>query len=300
MVTYQRTPGLPAVSTIRFTGTRWPPDGTTLGGRPHAHDFLVLSYFEAGGGSVRVNHRDWRIADGDALLIAPGDLVSPGGPASPDGGIGPAAGSGWCVFFPSDVFTAPDPAPQAFRSWRAHPLLFPFTAGTAAARRLQVPPADRPLWSQRLEALDRELRQRRDGYADAALAYLTLLLVSVSRLAPDVAGDLRLNDEPLLAAVFEVIETRYHEPISLKDVAATVGLSPGHLTTTVARKTGRTVQQWITERRMVEARRLLAGTDLTVHALATRTGYRDASYFVRTFKRDHGATPADWRRAGRN
>jgi AraC family transcriptional activator of pobA len=79
-----------------------------------------------------------------------------------------------------------------------------------------------------------------------------------------------------------------------------VGLSGGHLTTTVARKTGRTVQQWITERRLAEARRLLAGTDLTVQALAARTGYRDPSYFVRTFKREHGVTPADWRRAGRD
>jgi AraC-like DNA-binding protein len=41
-----------------------------------------------------------------------------------------------------------------------------------------------------------------------------------------------------------------------------------------------------------------AGTDLTVHALAARAGYRDVSYFVRSFKRRHGLTPADWRRAG--
>jgi AraC-like DNA-binding protein len=162
-----------------------------------------------------------------------------------------------------------------------------------------VPPADRHAWSRRFDALEDELRERRDGYSEAALAHLTLLLVNVSRLAADVAGDLRLNDEPLLAAVFDVIEARYHEPLSLKDVAAVVGLSPGHLTTTVARRTGRTVQQWITERRMAQARQLLAGTDLTVETTAARAGYRDVSYFIRTFKRGHGVTPADWRRAGR-
>jgi AraC-like DNA-binding protein len=148
-------------------------------------------------------------------------------------------------------------------------------------------------------ALDRELHGRRDGYRGAVLAHLTLLLVSVSRLAVDVAGDLRLQDEPLLAEVFGVIEERYGEPLSLKDVARAVSLTPGHLTTVVRRKTGRTVQQWIVERRMVQARRLLVETDLAVEEVGRRVGYGDPRYFVRHFRRAHGATPRGWRRASR-
>jgi AraC-like DNA-binding protein len=78
-------------------------------------------------------------------------------------------------------------------------------------------------------------------------------------------------------------------------VAATVNLTPGHLTTVVRRKTGRTVQRWIGERRMSEARRLLRETDLTVETIATRTGYRQPSFFIRQFRRDHLVTPAAWR-----
>jgi AraC-like DNA-binding protein len=59
------------------------------------------------------------------------------------------------------------------------------------------------------------------------------------------------------------------------------------------------VQQWITERRMREARRLLADTDLTVAEIARRVGYRDAGYFVRRFRTAHGVPPVAWRRAGR-
>ena len=84
-----------------------------------------------------------------------------------------------------------------------------------------------------------------------------LLLVGISRLAAEVVGDLRLNDEPLLAEVFGCIEDRYQDPVSLKDVARAVSLTPGHLTTVVRRKTGRTVQEWIAERRLAEARHLL-------------------------------------------
>ena len=123
--------------------------------------------------------------------------------------------------------------------------------------------------------------------------------MSVGRLATDVVGDLRLNDEPLLAEVFGFIEKRYREPISLKDVARAVNLSRGHLTTVVRRKTGRTVGEWIAERRMAEARRLLVETDLAVEEVGRRVGYVDAVYFVKCFRRTHGTTPLGWRRAGR-
>jgi AraC-like DNA-binding protein len=131
------------------------------------------------------------------------------------------------------------------------------------------------------------------------MAHLTLLLVDVARLASDVVGDLRFNDEPLLAEVFGFIEERYCEPISLRDVARAVSLTPGHLTTVVRRKTGRTVQEWIAERRMAEARRLLVETGLTVEEVGQQAGYSDPGYFARLFRRAHGVTPVGWRRAGR-
>ena len=263
-------------------------------GNAHSHDFLVLAYFERGGGALRLGGCEWPIEDGDVYVAAPGEVV----------GIGEdtealTAAEGWAVSFPPEGL-GPN-APDALLSWRAHPLLFAFARGAArGAQRLKVPEPDRRAWSQRLSTLDRELHTRRDGYREAVVAHLTLLLVEVSRLAADVAGDLRLRDEPLLAEVFDFIEHHYHERISLRDVASAVNMSSGHLTTVVRRKTGRPVQEWITERRMAQARRLLAGTDLTIADIGRRVGYTDPVYFVRTFRRAHNATPLQWRRAGRN
>ncbi|WP_181782834.1 helix-turn-helix transcriptional regulator, partial [Pseudonocardia pini] len=134
----------------------------------------------------------------------------------------------------------------------------------------------------------------REGYADAARALLTLLLVRLGRLGVDG----REQVDPLVARVFAVIEDRFADTLSLRDVAAAVGLTPGHLTTVVGRTTGRTVQQWITERRMREARRLLAETTLTVADVAGRVGYRDPGYFLRRFRTAHGVTPTAWRLSG--
>ena len=286
---YRRVPGVPPVGVVRVQDGHTRPD--IVPPRPHAHDFLVLVYVERGGGRVRLDDREWRVEPGDVLLVAPGEVVTFDEPDLHHA-------DGWSVYFPPDVIETGDL--DAFLSWRAHPLLFPFVRGVAGgAQRLHVPPELRPAFVEHIAAIEWEVRERRDGCNEAAIAHLTLMLVAVSRLAADVSDDLVLRDEPQLAAVFDAIEAGFRGPLTLADVAATVGLTPGHLTTVVGRKTGRTVQQWITERRMVEARRLLAETELTVEAVGSRAGYRDPGYFARRFRHAHDVSPLEWRRAGR-
>ncbi|WP_240157391.1 helix-turn-helix transcriptional regulator [Pseudonocardia broussonetiae] len=254
----------------------------------HAHDFFLVTYVGHGSGRVA--------GPGDLFVVAPGDVVGPttwGGDPEDLHGV-----AGWSVMFDADVLGAqPAASPLA---WGAHPLLAPFVGGRpSGTTRMAVPPDARPDWERRFALLEAELRERRDGHHAAATAHLTLLLVDVARLAVGVEGgvvaDLRLNREPLLGDVFAVIEQRYAEPLSLRDVAAAVGLSPGHLTTRVRDRTGRTVLEWITERRMLEARRLLASTDSPVAAVGRAVGFPDAGYFARVFRREHGTTPGGWR-----
>ncbi|MGZ6388563.1 MAG: AraC family transcriptional regulator [Ktedonobacterales bacterium] len=286
--TYTAIPGMLPLSTLRL-GREFVAGGPATA---HSHDFFVLGYFERGGGSLWIADQEWWVEPGDVYIVAPGEVVGSREASRPP------QGTGWAIFFPPEILGPHAPGP--FLSWRTHPLLLPFVRGTAGGvHHLQVPPGDRYAWSDRIRALDSELSRHQAGYRDAALAHLTLLLVEVSRLAAAVVDDLRLKDEHVVAAVFGVIEERYGEPISLKDVARAVSLSPGHLTTVIRRKTGRTVLEWITERRMVEARRLLAATDLSVEEVGRRVGYGEAGYFVRSFRRALGVTPASWRRAGR-
>ena len=288
VVAYPRTAGLPPITVAHGAHPRVLPRVLQPVPATHTHDFLVLVYLERGDHTFRVDGRDRTLATGDVFVLAPGAVVT----ASPPDG--PASGVMWLVFFPAD---AVDPAAAApLVSWRTHPLHAPVVGPPrSGGQQLHVPAGDRPGWLADLADLEAELRDRRDGYADAARARLTLLLVRLGRLHPERA----VGVEPLLAAVLEVIDARFGEPISPRTVADAVGLTGGHVTAVVRRRTGRTVQQWITERRMREARRLLADTDLSVTAIARRVGHRDAGYFVRRFRAEHGVTPGVWRRAGR-
>jgi len=322
---YRRVPGLPPVRVARQDHT-----SPSVRAIPHAHDFLVIGYVEhtpppapgeaqsprpepvegsepAGGSEpgegsetvdghreptsadwiIRLSGRDWALRPGDLYLVAPGEVIDVDHLSALPYGV-----SVWTAFFPPDAVDS-----AALRGWRDHPLLAPFVRPGGGVQRIAVPESGQSRLVTLFRELARELRDRRDGFTDAVSARLTLLLVEVLRLAADVPDGLRERDEPLLAEVFDLIERRYAEPISLRDIAAAVAVNPAHLTTVVRRKSGRTVQQWITERRMTEARRLLAETDLTVAAIAARVGYADPGYFTRVFRRDHDRSPRSWRRA---
>ncbi|WP_067706781.1 helix-turn-helix transcriptional regulator [Nocardia yamanashiensis] len=263
---YRTAFGTPPVSVLHIAGHE--REG---GDRPHIHAFPVLMY----------------VPDpGVVYLVAPGQSVESPALHGIRHGLG--------VYFDPAALGSDTRSP--WPAWRSHPLLFPFVHGSAdGLLRLEVPGSRRRFWSATIESIESELAHRADGYQQAALAHLTLLLIEVARLAADVVGDLRRSGEPLLAKVFEVIDQKYATPVSLRDVAAAVGLTPGHLTTVVRRRTGRTVQDWITERRMAEARRLLADTDLPIAEVAHRTGFPDAGYFTRMFRRHNGIPPRRWR-----
>lgn len=270
---YRTDATVPPVSVLRFSPK------TTPALHPHIHDFPALGYLPRAG-LVYV------VQAGAVVDIAPERVERTTGINLVDGGVG--------VFF--DPAALGDDGRAPWPAWRSHPLLFPFLHGRSGGLLvLPVPAEQRATWEATIAAIEAELDGRRAGYRQAALAHLTLLLIELTRLAADVVGDLRRSGEPLLAEVFEVIEQRRAEPLSLRDVAQAVGMTPGHLTTLVRRRTGRTVQVWIIERRMTEARRLLTETELPIATIAGQVGVSDPGYFTRQFRRAHGMSPRDWR-----
>src|SRR6185312_4201358 len=209
---------------------------------PHIHEFPALWY-----------------VPGMVLVAAAGEVLDPRQLPRLDGGV--------AVFF--DPAALGEDARSPWPAWRAHPLLFPFLHGqSGGVLQLEIPATRQPSWDNAIRAIEMELSAGQEGYRQAALAHLTLLLIELARLAHDVVADLRRSGEPLLADVFAVIDARHAERLSLRDVASELGMTPGHLTTVVRRRTGRTVQEWIVERRMTEARNLLSDTELPVAEIA--------------------------------
>ncbi|EGD56763.1 AraC family transcriptional regulator [Gordonia neofelifaecis] len=280
---FRAEPGVPQVWVMRFDEAALTEVGA------HAHEFPGIAYFEAGGGALRLGDRRERIGAGCGYLIRPGEVI-----AAEDAAALAGAG-GWGLYFTPEVLGATDladggPADRRLR-WRIHPLLRAFADDGPSG--FVVPREDRRLWAGYLGTIEREMHERPAGYQYSVPAVLVLLLVAVSRLRAAAATPGR--SDSLVDAVLDVIEQRYRGPYSLVDVAGELSFSPGHLTTEMRERTGRTVQEWITERRLIDARRLLAETDLPVAEIGRRCGYEDPGYFARVFRKVHGVPPRDWR-----
>ncbi|MFA1547613.1 AraC family transcriptional regulator [Actinomadura chokoriensis] len=278
---YQQRPGLPPVSVTRFDSAGahadLPPD------HRHAHDFLVLVYVEEGAGSVTIDGAERLLRAGEVHAVSPGQVI--GVTAFTE----LARTRAWAVAFTADAVPALASVSPLARTH--HPLLALFAAGHE-----RVAEPDRAAWSSLLADLAEELADpSRLGAREAIAATLTRLLVAAARLAPSAPG----APDPLVEQVFAEIEATFREPVSAADVARALGYTPGHLTTLVRKRTGRPLLEWITERRMIEVRRMLRETDLPLDAVAARTGLRDAAYLVRRFRNRYGVTPERWRRAER-
>lgn len=251
-----------------------------------------LVYIEAGRGSCRIGATNLAAEAGDLFVIAPGQQHDPTGLGNTTswvitfgvGALGITSRRGNdASLLADDLFLTAFLSPEL----------------RSSSNRRAVPPEARPRWLARLASLDDELRSRAVGASAAAHALLELLLIDVVRAIrpPITAGSPETC--PILVGVFRFIDRRFRSPIGLADVAKAVGRSPSYLTDLVRRQTGRTVLQWIIERRMAEARRLLLESDASVKAIGIAIGYDDAGHFSQLFSRSHDQPPQQWRLARR-
>ncbi len=104
---------------------------------------------------------------------------------------------------------------------------------------------------------------------------------------------------PELQVAFDFIEAHYRESISLREVAAATGYSSAHLALLTRKLSGKTVHDWIIERRMAEARELLLQTSQSISQIAQTVGYIDSGPFIRQFGRLHSDSPKAWRESNR-
>ncbi|MFD5466333.1 helix-turn-helix transcriptional regulator [Kitasatospora sp. NPDC127059] len=102
---------------------------------------------------------------------------------------------------------------------------------------------------------------------------------------------------PAVAAAVALIEARLTEPLTVPEIAETVGVSHNHLTRLFRVATGETVVGYIRARRMERARHFLRATTLSIPAVAASVGIPDLQAFNKTCRRELGASPRGIRAA---
>ena len=81
----------------------------------------------------------------------------------------------------------------------------------------------------------------------------------------------------------------------VKEFAAQLSVTPAHLNESVKEHTGITASSHIKEQIILESKRLLTHTELTVSEISVRLFFEDSSYFAKYFKKSTGISPSAYR-----
>jgi AraC-like DNA-binding protein len=112
-------------------------------------------------------------------------------------------------------------------------------------------------------------------------------------------GATQVADRRIIARVQEMttfINDEFAKPINVSDVARVSGLHPTNATATFQKVLGQSIAQYLRQRRLNHALKLLADTDMAIIEVAFESGHGSLSRFYDAFQRQVGCTPKDYRR----
>ncbi|AMD02303.1 helix-turn-helix transcriptional regulator [Halomonas chromatireducens] len=112
-----------------------------------------------------------------------------------------------------------------------------------------------------------------------------------ARLHCSAAGD----EQARLQRAISYIDQNLHRRIAQQEMATLCGLSAFQFSRFFKRLTGITFQEYLLHRRINEAMRLLANPKVSITDVCFTVGFRDLSYFTRTFQRYVGKPPSRYR-----
>jgi len=134
------------------------------------------------------------------------------------------------------------------------------------------------------------------GTASTA-AYAALLALHdgafASREAPSVQARALLP--PALARVTDFIAANLALPLPVDRLAAVANLSRAHFVRQFTQAFGQPPSDYVLSRRLERIERLLLATELKVSQIAQATGFNDANYLAKTFRRHRGLAPLEFR-----
>ena len=249
---------------------------------PHRHAYHELIWMRSGSGTHEI--------DGEAVEARPGTMTVIGRGRvhrllTADDFHGAGVRFGEELLYPGS-------GGRANPSW---------LIGTTATHTIDVPEGEFDHLEGLLGALADELQRPPDTRSiDLQRHLLSVLLLWIERWYEDGRHERPPRDHAVLniyRRFVEVLErdfARHHDAVHYADALA---VPQAALSKTLVQVTGRTTKEHVTDRRLLEAARLLRFTTLSVGEIAYRAGYTDQLYFSRAFRRRYGAAPTDYRSA---
>lgn len=242
--------------------------------RPHGSGDWLLIYTVAGTGLITTTTGPLRLHAGSAVLFQPGEAQD----YRTDPDVGEWA-LRWAHFQPR----------PAWRAW----LHWPKSANGAASVSIEA--------AELRDAINRSLARLvdlvRHGWLTTDDLAMNALEEALLWFEAGASQHGRWRIDSRVRQAMDYLAAHVDKPFHLSTLARHCGLSVSRLSHLFKAETGVTLQQHSEELRIREAQQLLSRTSLPLKAIANATGFSDAYYFSKRFRRHTGTTPTAWRAA---
>lgn len=261
-------------SDLRRRTLSHPLDGLT---RPRFH--LVTACLR-GETRHRIDFDRWRLRPRDFAFVSPGRVQA----------FDPSPGLELSLVLFTPEFLQLSADPRLVDPLRGARVLSPFWKRPV----LHVPTAVWPDVQALVRLLEREYARPVDAMQTAVLSsLLRALLLTLERLVTDAQGD--SSAPPALVQFREALERGLEASRSVAHYAKLVKVTPRTLNRLALTYLGAGAKETIDARVVLELKRLLAHSDLSVKELAARFAFDDPTNLVKFFKLHTGTTPRRFR-----
>jgi len=246
----------------------------------HRHDFYESFLLYSGGGFISIDFVDYQISTPQLLFLPPGCVHSW------DKSL---KASGLTLRFTTGFMVS-----NASRSSFPPELFIFVTIGGSPVIHLNGEQLDKfRFLGMMMESEHSTPRLNRD---EALRSYLKLWLIESLRIANEQGlAPLEGKGAPLTRRFLSLVEANFLINASITDYAELLGVTPNHLCESVRRTINRSAGEIIRSRILIEAKRLLRHSDMSVSEIAYHLNFEDPSYFARYFRKYSSVTPSIFR-----
>ncbi len=121
-------------------------------------------------------------------------------------------------------------------------------------------------------------------------------IIEFHHLMDDKTNKIRHERNQLLLPVLNYIDENFRSDFPLTILAELAGVTPQHLCRVFKEVMNIRPIEYLTQKRLSEAKRLLQRNELAISEVATSSGFPDVRYFNAVFKKNEGMTPMEYKK----
>ena len=136
---------------------------------------------------------------------------------------------------------------------------------------------------------------RENSNPKALQSLLFLMLTEIQRLFEQQKKVPQTHQLVLFKTFIQLLEKHFAEKWSVNDYAKALFITPRHLNRITQSIANQSVISVIQNRIILESKRLLTFSDLTIGAISEQLGFEDAAYFARCFRKLNDCSPSEFK-----